>query len=68
MIVKVQLATKKLLSPLRTGNFCLRRNGANTGSVATQSSITTKAKRDITASISGQMTPGAPHYKDVGSV
>jgi hypothetical protein len=68
MIVKVQLATKKLLKPLRTGNFCFRRNGANTGSLATQSSITTKAKRDITESTSGQRTAGAPHCRDPGSV
>ena len=65
MIIKVQLATKKLLRPLRTGNFCLRRNGANTGSLATHSSITTKAKRDITESKSGQRTVGAPHCRNV---
>ena len=63
MTVKEEWATKKLLMPLRTGICCFRRNGASIGSLATQSSITTNAQRDITANASGKTTPGASHWQ-----
>ena len=38
MIAKLQFATKKLLTPTKTGTFCASKNGASIGSGATNSS------------------------------
>jgi hypothetical protein len=58
---KLQVATRKLLSPTRTGIFCFKRNGAKTGSGAMYNSTRRNAKVNITDKANGAMTKGSPH-------
>jgi hypothetical protein len=60
---KLHIATRKLLSPTRTGIFCLRRNGAKTGSGATYNSTRRKAMVNITDKRNGVKTSVSPHFK-----
>ncbi len=59
--VKLQLATRKLLIPTRTGIFCFNRKGANTGSGATNSSMITNATVKSPDNMIGTYTAGDVH-------
>lgn len=58
---KLQLETKKLLIPTRTGILCFRRKGANIGSGAKINSATTNSTKKITAKVKGIMTDILDH-------
>jgi hypothetical protein len=45
MMLKLQVATRKLLSPTRTGIFCFSRNGAMTGSGEMKISTVKKSRK-----------------------
>jgi hypothetical protein len=58
---KSQKATRKLLIPTRTGIFCFSRNGANTGSTASFSSMTRKRKKSTQAAARVEITRASSH-------
>lgn len=62
MIEKLQIATRKLLIPTRTGIFCLSRNGASTGSTATFSSRTMNRGKNTAATARVEITRASFHY------
>ena len=61
MTVKLHVATRKLLTPTRTGMRSLSRNGARIGSGATRSSTYTNSSANTTALESGAYTAGEDH-------
>lgn len=61
IMVKLHIATRKLLSPTSTGIFCFRRNGARTGSGATFNSMKMNAMVKTPANIRGTITCGSSH-------
>lgn len=56
MMVKLQVATRKLLIPTSTGIFLLRRKGARTGSGATYNSTRIKTMAKTMESVKGKYT------------
>lgn len=59
--VKLQSATRKLLIPTKTGIFCLRRNGASTGSGAINNSTMTNAMANMPDRTRGRITDRSVH-------
>ena len=62
MTVKLQIPTRKLLIPTSTGIFCLSRNGASTGSMASFSSMTRKMRKNTMAATRVEITRASLHY------
>lgn len=67
MIAKLQLATRKLLMPTKTGIFCFSKKGASMGSLATRSSKTTNVANRTKAKTKGTMTDASLHYTNIRS-
>lgn len=62
MMVKLQVATRKLLTPTSTGIFFLRRKGAKTGSGAMNSSTRMNAIKKTKERAKGRYTYTCDHY------
>ena len=62
MIEKLHIATRKLDIPIKRGIFCLRRDGARTGSGAMKNSTTRKRIANIDASVMDMITAGFDHW------
>ena len=62
MIVKLHIETSKLDAPTKRGIFCLRRDGARTGSGATKISTTRKTMANTHARTRDVMTAGSDHW------
>ena len=62
-VEKLQKATKKLLVPTSTGIFCLSKNGANTGSMASFNSTTRKRRKKTTVATRLEITRASSHYQ-----
>ena len=66
MIEKLQIATRKLEIPTKTGILRRKRKGANTGSGATKISTKINTIENITAIITEIITVGLDHYRRDG--
>jgi hypothetical protein len=66
MIEKLHIETSKLDVPTKRGIFCLRRDGARTGSRAMKNSTTRKTIANMHARMMDMMTAGSDHW--VGEV
>ena len=64
MTEKLQKPTRKLLIPTKTGIFCLSRNGVNTGSTASFSSMTKKRRKNTNATTRVEITRTSSHYSN----
>ena len=62
MIEKLQIATRKLDIPTKRGIFCLRRDGARTGSGATKNSMRRKRIANMNARVTDMITAGLDHW------
>jgi len=62
-MAKLHDDTRKLDIPTSIGTFCLRRNGARTGSLATNISTRIKITKDTMERVKGMMTVAFDHYK-----
>ena len=62
MIEKLHIPTRKLDTPIKTGIFCLRRDGARTGSGATKNSTRRKRTANTHARVMDAMTAGFDHW------
>src|ERR1700722_12279642 len=60
-MLKLHIATKKLLVPTKTGIFCFRRDGARTGSVAMQISTIRKHRKNTMLRAKGVYTVESDH-------
>ena len=67
MIEKLQIATRKLDIPIKRGIFCLRRDGARTGSGATKNSMKRKRMANMNARVTDMMTEGFDHWIGVST-
>jgi hypothetical protein len=65
MIEKLQIATRKLDIPTKMGIFCLRREGARTGSGATKNSMRRKRIANMQARVMDTITAGFDHWIEV---
>ena len=61
MIDKLHIATRKLDIPTKRGIFCLRRDGARTGSGAMKNSTRRKRMANTHARVMDTMTEGFDH-------
>ena len=61
MIEKFDVATRKLDAPIRRGTFCLRRDGARTGSGAMKNSTKRKRMANMHARVMDMITAGFDH-------
>ena len=61
MIVKLQIETRKLDVPTKRGIFCLRRDGARTGSGAMKISTMKKRMANMQARVMDMITAGFDH-------
>jgi hypothetical protein len=61
MIEKLQIATRKLDIPTKRGIFCLRRDGARTGSGAMKNSTRRKRMANMIARLMDMITAGFDH-------
>jgi hypothetical protein len=61
MIEKLHKPTRKLDAPTNAGIFCLRRDGARTGSGATKNSIRRKRMANMPARVIDVITAGFDH-------
>ena len=61
MIEKLHIATRKLDIPIKRGIFCLRREGARTGSGAMKISMKRKRTANMHARVMDTMTAGLDH-------
>ena len=61
MIVKLQIETRKLDVPTKRGIFCLRRDGARTGSGAMKISMMKKRMANMQARVMDTITAGFDH-------
>ena len=55
------MATRKLDTPTNAGIFCLRRDGARTGSGATKNSVSRKRMANMPARVIDVITAGFDH-------
>lgn len=62
MMEKLQNATKKLLTPTRTGIFCFSRKGVSTGSTTTFNSTTRNRRKNTMATMRVEITRALSHY------
>ena len=67
MIEKLHIGTKKLDAPTKTGIFCLRRDGARTGSGATKISTMRKTIANMHARVMDMITAGFDHWIEVST-
>ena len=65
MIEKLHVATRKLDVPIKRGIFCLRRDGARTGSGATKISTRRKRMANTHARMMDMITAGLDHWTGV---
>ena len=65
MIEKLQVETRKLDAPTKRGIFCLRRDGARTGSGATKNSTRRKTMANMHAKVMDTITAGFDHWMGV---
>ena len=61
MIEKLHIATRKLDMPTKMGIFCLRRDGARTGSGAMEISMRRKRTANMHARVMDVITAGFDH-------
>ena len=62
MIEKLQIATRRLDIPTKRGIFCLRRDGARTGSGATKNSMRRNRMANMHARVTDMITTGLDHW------
>ena len=62
MIEKLHIGTRKLDAPTKRGIFCLRREGARTGSGATKNSMRRKRMANMLARAMDMITAGFDHW------
>ena len=62
MIAKLHIETRKLDIPTKRGIFCLRRDGARTGSGATKISTRIKRMPNMLARMMDTKTAGFDHF------
>ena len=62
MTEKLHIATRRFEIPTKTGIFCLRRDGARTGSGATKNSTSRKRMANMLARTMDVMTAGFDHW------
>ena len=65
MIEKVHDDTRRLDAPTKTGNFCLRSEGARTGSGAMKNSTMRKRMANMHARMMKMITAGFDHWIEV---
>ena len=67
MIEKLHIGTRKLDAPTKRGIFCLRRDGARTGSGAMKNSTMRKRMANMHARVMDMMTAGFDHWIGVST-
>ena len=67
MIEKLHIGTRKLDAPTKRGIFCLRRDGARTGSGATKNSTMRKRTANTPAREMDMITAGFVHWIEVST-
>jgi len=67
MIEKLHIETRKLDAPTKRGIFCLRRDGARTGSGAMKNSTRRKRMANTHARVMDVITAGFDHWIGVST-
>ena len=62
MIEKLHIETRRLDVPTKRGIFCLRRDGARTGSGAMKNSTMRKRMANMQARVTDMITAGFDHW------